>query len=137
METDCAVLGIRRAEGGVRAISYKTCYSPEGNPKTYRPLFFYKDKDKEEFEKQFEIIHSDCYKVYGFRRTGCVGCPFNINIINELDSIKQYEPKLYKACWNLFGESYEYTKKYRAFQKKMKNKGKALQLHFWDDEYEY
>lgn len=39
-------------------------------------------------------------------RTGCVGCPFNSKAATELLLIKQYEPKLYKACINVFGDSY-------------------------------
>ena len=43
----------------------------------------------------------------------------------ELAIVEQYEPKMYKACMNIFGKSYEYTKKYRAFQAEMKAREKA------------
>ena len=45
-------------------------------------------------------------------RTGCVGCPFNSRIGEDLKKIKQYEPNLYKACMNVFGESYELMDKF-------------------------
>lgn len=32
-----------------------------------------------------------------------------------------FEPKLYKAVCNVFGESYEYTRKYKEFAKAMKD----------------
>lgn len=59
------------------------------------------------------------------KRTGCVGCPFNPRINEELNVIKQYEPKLYRAAMFIFGKSYEYTKRYRDFQKMMNEKNKA------------
>lgn len=40
----------------------------------------------------------------------------------ELEVIKKYEPRLYKAVNNTFGESYEYTRRYRDFYKQMKER---------------
>lgn len=40
------------------------------------------------------------------KRTGCVGCPFNSRVGEELAVIKEHEPKMYTACMNVFGESY-------------------------------
>ena len=34
----------------------------------------------------------------------------------------QYEPNLCKAVKNIFRDSYEYTRQYRAFRKEMENK---------------
>ena len=56
--------------------------------------------------------------------TGCVGCPFSKHINEELAVIEEHEPMLYKAAVNIFGKSYEYTAKYRAFVKEMKAKEK-------------
>lgn len=42
-----------------------------------------------------------------WKRTGCVGCPFNSHIGEDLKMIKQYEPNLYRACMDVFGESYK------------------------------
>ena len=58
------------------------------------------------------------------KRTGCVGCPFNPRVNDELKIIEQNEPNLYKAAMSLFGKSYEYTAKYQAFVKEMKAKEK-------------
>ena len=65
------------------------------------------------------ITHSKCYTEYGLKRTGCAGCPFGRDFEQELDVIANYEPKLYKAVNNIFGDSYEYTRKYREFVKRM------------------
>ena len=116
------IIGVRRAEGGIRSASYKSCF--DNNGKTYdnfRPLFWYKDSDKQEYEEYYDVQHSDCYTVYGFKRTGCCCCPFGgDDVQHELDAIEVYEPNLFKAVNNIFGDSYEYTKRYREFCK-MKN----------------
>ena len=120
---DLMLVGIRKAEGGVRSVSYKSCfdeYSTKQKSAVYRPLFWYTDNDRADYERIFNVQHSRCYTEYGLKRTGCVGCPFNRNLDEILGIIREHEPKLYKACTNIFGESYEYTRKYRAFQKKMK-----------------
>lgn len=126
MEADLEITGIRKSEGGVRSANYKTCFSESKskNCNTYRPIFWYTDGDKRIYEQFYGIQHSRCYTEYGMKRTGCVGCPFNPHITEELEIIKKYEPKLYTAAVNIFGQSYEYTKKYREFAKAMKKQEK-------------
>lgn len=129
---DLNIFGIRKAEGGARSSAYKTCFDDDGDGyDNYRPLFWYKDSDKQEYENAYEICHSDCYVVYGLPRTGCAGCPFGRDFEDELEVIQEYEPKLYKAVNNIFGDSYEYTRKYLEFVKMMndiennKNNGRS------------
>ena len=121
-DADLEITGVRKAEGGIRSANYKTCCS-ESKSKgcdTYRPVFWYTDSDKIAYEDFFGVTHSRCYTEYGLRRTGCVGCPFSKHINEELEIIRVYEPNLYKAAVHIFGKSYEYTAKYRAFVKEMK-----------------
>lgn len=87
-------------------------------------LTFMKMVQKKDYEKMFGIQHSRCYTEYGLKRTGCVGCPFSKHINEEIAIIEKYEPDLYKAAVNIFGKSYEYTAKYRAFVKEMKAREK-------------
>lgn len=120
---DLKCIGVRKAEGGMRSTAYKNCYSVyEDKQDEFRPLFWYTDSDKIYYEQHFSVEHSKCYTEYGLKRTGCVGCPYGRDFENELEIVQKYEPKLYKACMNVFGESYEYTRKYREFQKMMKEK---------------
>lgn len=120
-DCDLSIFGVRKAEGGARATAYKTCYSVhDKGVDYYRPLFWYSDNDREEYEKVFGITHSKCYTEYGLVRTGCVGCPYGLKLNQELEIIKKYEPNLYTATCNIFKDSYEYTKQYREFQKKQK-----------------
>ena len=125
-DADLEIIGVRKAEGGIRSASYKTCFS-ESKTKgcnSYRPVFWYTDGDKRDYEEMFGVTHSRCYTEYGLRRTGCVGCPFSKHITEELAIIEEHEPNLYKAAVHIFGKSYEYTAKYRAFVKEMKAKEK-------------
>jgi 3'-phosphoadenosine 5'-phosphosulfate sulfotransferase (PAPS reductase)/FAD synthetase len=126
MDADLEITGLRKSEGGIRSANFKTCFSESKSKgcNTYRPLFWYMDGDKKIYEEHFDIQHSRCYTEYGLKRTGCVGCPFNPHITEELEIIKEHEPTLYKAAVNIFGKSYEYTKKYREFVKMMKAKEK-------------
>lgn len=113
------VNGVRRAEGGIRDVAYKTCFDTGGDWDRYRPLFWYADKDKECYEEHYDVTHSKCYTEYGLKRTGCAGCPFGKRFEAELEIIQKYEPKLYKAVMNIFGDSYEYTRAYRKFCEEM------------------
>lgn len=125
------IVGVRKAEGGIRSVAYKSCFDKGSNGyDNYRPLFWYTDDDKRDYEKAFEIKHSDCYEKWGFKRTGCVGCPYSRNLQQELDIAQKYEPNVYKACNNIFKDSYEYTKQYREFCKRMKRKNSGYKELF-------
>lgn len=119
---DLTISGERKAEGGIRVSAHKSCY--EENNKTfhidkYMPLWYWSNEDKAEYEKEYNIIHSDCYMVYGMKRTGCVGCPFSSNVADELEILKRYEPNLYTACINIFGESYKLHDMFNIRKKKV------------------
>ena len=119
-DIDLNVTGMRKAEGGVRATRYKSCFDlKEDGISEYRPIWWLKDEDKESYKAACGVVNSDCYTKYGLKRTGCAGCPLGRNFEDELNVIKEFEPKLYKAVNNVFGNSYEYTRKYREFVKEM------------------
>lgn len=130
-DADLDITGIRQSEGGIRSAAYKTCFSEckSKGCNTFRPVFWYTDGDKRDYEEMFGVTHSRCYTEYGLRRTGCVGCPFSKHINEELAVIEEHEPNLYKAAVHIFGKSYEYTAKYRAFVKEMKAKEKEEKKH--------
>ena len=108
VNADLNITGERRSEGGIRSLVHKSCFEPANNDHIdkYMPLFFWNDETKQYYKESEEIRYSDCYEVWGFKRTGCVGCPFNSRTAADLKAVKKYEPKMYKACVNVFGESY-------------------------------
>ena len=130
-DIDLMLVGIRKAEGGVRTGAYKNCFSNEGKYKTtnqYRPIFWFSDADRKEYEELFNIKHSKCYTEYGFKRTGCACCPYGRDFDDELKVLEQHEPNLCKAVKNIFHDSYEYTRQYRAFRKEMEEANEVKKL---------
>lgn len=122
---DLNCVGVRKAEGGIRAARYKNCYTEnDDGVNQYRPLFWFTDVDKTEYENHYDIKHSDCYSVWGMTRTGCAGCPLSKEWEQELLLCEKYEPKFHKAVLKIFGESYEYRKKFEEFRKEMKLRDK-------------
>ena len=110
-----SVLGIRKAEGGTRQVAYKECFNEIKGK--FLPILWFKNVDKYIYEKEYNVVHSECYTVYGLERTGCAGCPFGRKFEFELKVLNKYEPKLFKAVNNIFKESYAYTRKYKDFIK--------------------
>lgn len=119
---DLDIVGVRRAEGGIRSAT-KTCFDRhDDKADKFRPIFWFTNQDKIEYEQLFGVTHSKCYTKYGMARTGCAGCPFNRKYEDEKQIIEWYEPKLYKAINNIFKEAYEYTRQYKEFCRVMENK---------------
>lgn len=119
---DLVCLGLRKAEGGVRAIKHKTCISiaENGGPDNFRPIFWLTDRDRKVYEYHYDVRHSDCYVVWGMCRTGCPGCPYGKEFEQELELMQKYEPKFYRAAWKIFGASYEYTRGYLRYRQEKK-----------------
>lgn len=117
---DLVITGMRRAEGGRRAGSIKTCFSlgKPNEPDNYRPIWFWSDADKAVYKQWRGLRYSDCYEIWGLTRTGCAGCPCNSSAERELEIVERYEPQLVKAARNIFGASYKYRAMYREFKTK-------------------
>ena len=113
---DLQCIGVRQSEGGVRAHMYKNCYTEHEDVDQFRPVFWLRDSDKEEYCSWYGVEHSRCYTEYGLLRTGCFGCPFGKRFEEELEAIKNHEPKLYKAAIAIFGKSYDYTRRYYEYR---------------------
>ena len=115
---DLMINGMRQAEGGRRAGVIKTCFTPQNdkNPDSYRPIWYWTDEDKAIYKEWRGIRYSDCYEIYGLKRTGCVGCPCNSKAEQELAMVEPFEPQTVKAARNIFGVSYEYKRQYVAFK---------------------
>lgn len=125
---DVVVQGIRKAEGGVRAFVDKCFTSARpGEIDVYRPLFWLKDADKALYESDFGITHNKCYTEWGFKRTGCTGCPFNRDYEKHISIIGQHEPRMERAARKIFADSYEYTQMYRDYVRR-KNDDEADRL---------
>ncbi len=115
---DLLINGMRQAEGGRRAGAIQTCFTPrsEKSPDNYRPIWYWTDADKAEYKEWRGLRYSDCYEVYGLKRTGCSGCPCNSRAEQELELVEPFEPNIVKAARNIFGASFEYKRRYKEFK---------------------
>lgn len=107
-----AYSGVRVAEGGARAMAYKTCtVVTENKGKKHimsLPIYDWSDEIVEEFIEYYNIKLSDAYEVYGCKRTGCIGCPFSPNLKEELKVLYEYEPLKYKAIMKWMQDVFVY-----------------------------
>lgn len=133
---DLSVSGERKAEGGVRATSHKSCFeTKKDGVDKFMPLLWWSDDVKSTFKKEENIRYSDCYEVWGMKRTGCVGCPFGKDTAEELQMMMKYEPNLYKACMNVFGVAYELTDRFNCRKKKKLSEYVQLMFDFEENEH--
>lgn len=120
---EMVITGERRDEGGMRSVPRKDntslCFSETADGTfRLRPLYYVSDADKAWYKEYYQIKYSDAYEVYGLTRTGCCGCSISAKAVEDLEKIRQYEPQLVKAAWNVFGPSYLYRQKYNEYKKK-------------------
>lgn len=98
------ITGVRANEGGIREYQAGTkgCVFKDkhGGIMRFNPLSPCTDEFMEWYinERNIELCEL-YYPPYDFRRTGCVGCPYNINVRKDLDMMKELMPAEYKqAC---------------------------------------
>lgn len=112
---DLSILGLRTAEGGIRkGITNCFAYS-ERRGSRFMPILHFSNDDKVVYNRLYGVQNSEVYTVYGFKRTGCCGCPFNPTLFQDMEILQQYEPGLVKAASHIFAPSYEYTRLYMRF----------------------
>jgi 3'-phosphoadenosine 5'-phosphosulfate sulfotransferase (PAPS reductase)/FAD synthetase len=101
------ITGMKSEEGGQRANMNCTVFN-DGELVKFHPLAPLTDKWEEWFIKKYNIQLCELYyPPYNFKRTGCVGCPFNIKIKEELETLKRLLPSEYKRANLYFGKVYD------------------------------
>lgn len=107
--------GIRTDEGGVRALNVyarqktqgnRICTTTSGDIIKKAPIIDWSDSDMDEFIEKYNVPLSDAYTKYGFHRTGCIGCPFNISVGLDLKYLHEHEPNRYKAAMHWLKDVY-------------------------------
>ena len=89
------ITGMLKEEGGTRINI--DCFNL--NNKYFHPLAIVTKQWEDWFIKEYEVKICDIYKdPYNFPRTGCKGCPFIINLQEELDVLEEYFPAERKQC---------------------------------------
>lgn len=128
---DMVITGERRDEGGMRSVPRKDntslCFTETSDGQyRLRPLYYVSDVDKAWYKEYYGIKYSDAYEVYGLTRTGCCGCPISYKAVEDLEKIREYEPNVVKAAWNIFGRSYEYRRRYNEYKQMRRDAEKAM-----------
>lgn len=102
-----SIIGVMRDEGGRREFS--KCLAFTGNKlKAFQPLVPVTKEWEEWFIKEYDVDICDIYKPpYNFERTGCKGCPFGIELQEELDTLQEFFPNERKQCEAIWKPVYD------------------------------
>lgn len=104
----CRILGIMPSEGGRRLTTKCLAFKNNGKTLSFHPLSVVTKDWEDWFIDAYDIKICDIYKPpYNFDRTGCKGCPFNINIQKELDVLEKYFPNERKQCEAIWKPVYD------------------------------
>ena len=95
-----AITGMRGEEGGQRA-NIKGCIITDGkgNVKKFHPLLVVDNSFEEWFIKENKIrLCKLYYEPFNFKRTGCKGCPFALDLQEQLKLMAELLPQEKKQC---------------------------------------
>lgn len=104
-----AITGMRRSEGGERA-SIKGCILTDkaGNLKRFHPLLVVSDGWEEWYIKERGIELCELYREpFNFKRTGCKGCPFSLDLQEQLSVMEKYLPGERAQCEAIWKPVYD------------------------------
>lgn len=103
------IIGTRTAEGGARSIRKGcTVFDSKRNLKTFKPINPCTDEWCEWYIQSRNIkLCKLYYPPYNFTRTGCKGCPFALNLQEQLETMKRLLPSEYKQCNILWKPVYD------------------------------
>lgn len=103
-----AITGMRTDEGGLRAEHKGCAVFSDDVLKKFHPLKPLTDSFIEWFilEKKIQLCEL-YYSPYNFKRTGCKGCPFSLDLQKQLDIMQILMPTERKQCENIWKPVYE------------------------------
>lgn len=94
-----SITGIRSDEGGERANIKGCAIFSKGKLKKFHPLLVVSDEWEDWYIKKYNIeLCLLYYEPYNFKRTGCKGCPFALNLQEQLETMEKYMPAERKQC---------------------------------------
>lgn len=104
------ILGLRKEEGGRRESVKCVAFKDRGI--SFSPLAIVSNEWQKWFIENYNIKLSDLYyPPYNFERTGCIGCPYNINLNRELETLRLYLSDEYNQANILWRPVYEEYRK--------------------------
>lgn len=101
--------GMRRDEGGQRA-NIQGCIltDKKGRVNKFHPLLVVDDEFEDWFVDKYQIRLCELYyPPFNFKRTGCKGCPFALDLQEQLTTMAIYLPNERQQCETIWKPVYE------------------------------
>ena len=103
-----ALTGMRAEEGGNRARLGCIITDSKGRLKKFHPLIKVDEQWEDWYIKERNIRLCELYyPPFSFKRTGCKGCPFSLDLANQLEVMGRLLPNERKQCEILWKPVYE------------------------------
>lgn len=126
------ILGIMPSEGGRRRTTKCLAFRNNGKTISFHPLSVVTKEWEDWFIEAYGIDVSDIYKEpYKRERTGCKGCPFALDLQEELDMLEEYFPNERKQCEIIWKPVYD---EYRRLGYRLRKDGKTEFLEAFEKE---
>lgn len=94
-----AMTGMRKEEGGMRTQLGCILTDEKGQLKKFHPLLVVNDEWEDWFVRKNLIKLCDLYlPPYNFERTGCMCCPFSLDLQHQLDVLEELLPQQYQQA---------------------------------------
>lgn len=121
--------GMRSEEGGQRKLG--NCLNIKNNKlESFNPLMPVNNEFIDLFIKKYDIKLCELYyPPFNFERTGCKGCPFALELQDQLDIMQKLLPAEAKQCEYIWGPIY---KEYRRLGYRLNKNGSYKQTNIFD-----
>lgn len=107
------ITGMRNDEGGNRARLGCIITDPKGKVLKFHPLIKVNEAWEDWFvDRMSESLHKEIlcclyYPPYEFQRTGCVGCPFTLQLAEQLEILARFMPEERARCEMIWKPVYD------------------------------
>ena len=111
--------GMLAEEGGQRANLVNCIITKKDKVVKFHPLIVVTDEWEDWFIKTHNIeLCKLYYPPFNFKRTGCKGCPYSLNLQEQLDIMGKYLPEEKRQCERIWKPVYD---EYRRINFRLKN----------------
>lgn len=117
------ITGMRKEEGGQRINLSCILTDKKGKIVKFHPLAIVSDEWEDWFIKQYKIkLCKLYYSPFNFKRTGCRGCPFSLDLQEQLSIMEQYLPSERNQCEMIWKKVYDEYRRLNYRLKKIEQK---------------
>lgn len=119
--------GMRKSEGGQRASIGCIVTDKDNKLVKFHPLLVVSDEFEQEMIKNESLqLCKLYYPPFNFDRTGCKGCPFSLDLQEQLDKMEKLLPNEKKQCEMLWAPVYQ---EYRKIGYRLKDKPNPISIY--------